>query len=103
MLLSMRTAIIMSDGNPFNLNTWYYFLHNWIDEVDHVIVSISTTMEYECKNAIQNICSQHPKIRLIFQDRDRFTTPAELLYYGCEDVEYGNVVFLEDDIFIFFF
>ena len=41
----------MSDGNPFNLNTWYYFLHNWIDEVDHVIVSISTTMEYECKNS----------------------------------------------------
>jgi hypothetical protein len=97
----MRTAIIMSDGNPFNLNTWYYFLHNWIDEVDRVIVSISTTMDDEYKLGIQSICNQHPKIKLLFQNRDRFTTPAELLYYGCEDVEYGNVVFLEDDIFIF--
>lgn len=97
----MRTAIVMSDGNPFNLNTWYYFLHNWVDEVDCVIVSISTTMDDECKKAIEYICNQHSKIKLIFQDRDRLTTPAELLYYGCEEVKSGNVVFLEDDIYIF--
>ena len=96
----MRNVIITNDGNPFILNLWFKSYKSWSHLVDYVYISISTNISDEVLNSIKNIFKNDQKIKLIFKYKDMLAMHGEIICNALNKIEFGNVVILEDDIFI---